>query len=69
MVIYFFLHPTIDLYKGRKHSMCSAKMYLSDCVEGLFSGNRVAKHKAIVSLIGLKLVILECVSVDNHMAD
>lgn len=49
--------------------MCSAKMYLSDCVEGLFSGNRVAKHKAIVSLIGLKLVILECVSVDNHMAD
>lgn len=49
--------------------MYSEKIYFSDCVEGLFSGSRVAKHKAIVSLIGLKLVILECVSVDNHMAD
>lgn len=62
MVIYFFFDPTIQ---GEK----TLNVFCKNLSQWLCGRFVCFKHKAIVSLIGLKLGIPECASVDNHMAD
>lgn len=71
MVKLFFSPLHSKCFQGEKNLSVSCKNLSLIVWKVYFQENRMTKHKATVSLIGLKCVIPEFpwVSVDSHMAE